>query len=124
MTETRVPAAAESATEKDPPDIKPLETINRHQFRRAQARLFHRQMRYELLMNMGVVAAVCMVFWNSTPRLYIGGWSLLIMLTLAWRSLYITDRSATPNKNEVSVWREGYGFAALISGTAWGFVGA
>ena len=124
MTENRVPAAAESATEKDPPDIKPLETINRHQFRRAQARLFHRQMRFELLMNMAVVAAVCMVFWNSTPRLYIGGWSLLIMLTLAWRSLYITDRSATPNKNEVSVWREGYGFAALISGTAWGFVGA
>ena len=124
MTETRVPAAAEPAAEKDPPAIKPVETINRHQYRRAQARLFHRQMCFELLMNVVVVAAVCSVFWNSTPRVYIGGWSLLILLTLAWRSLFITDRSFTPNKNEVSVWREGYSFAALFSGTAWGFVGA
>jgi len=67
----------------------------------------------------GVVAAICVLFWESAPRLYIAGWSLLILLTLAWRSLFISYRT----ENEVSVWGKGYVFAALVSGMAWGFLG-
>ena len=69
----RVQAATPPVAAEDRPGGKPAETINRHQFRRAQVQLIHKQMRFELLMNMGVVAAVCSVFWNSAPRLYIGG---------------------------------------------------
>ncbi len=120
MTENNTHAAHAAA--QDPPGTKPADTINRHQFRRAQVRLFHQQMRFELFMNMGMVAAVGSVFWNSAPRLYIGGWSLLVMLTLAWRSLFISDRSTSQNKNDISVWREGYVFAAFVSGVAWGIL--
>jgi diguanylate cyclase (GGDEF)-like protein/PAS domain S-box-containing protein len=123
MTGNRAQAAITPVTAKDRPGGKPAETINRHQFRRAQVQLIHKQMRFELLMNMGLVAAVCSIFWSSAPRLYIGGWSLLVMLTLAWRSLYISDRSDSSHQNDIYVWREGYFFAALISGVAWGVLG-
>jgi len=119
----RVQAATPPVAAEDRPGGKPAETINRHQFRRAQVQLIHKQMRFELLMNMGVVAAVCSVFWNSAPRLYIGGWSLLVLLTLAWRSLYISDRRDSRHKNNINAWSNGYVFAALISGLAWGFLG-
>jgi diguanylate cyclase (GGDEF)-like protein/PAS domain S-box-containing protein len=53
------------------------------------------------------------------PGLYIAGWSLLILLTLAWRSLFISYRT----EDEVSVWGKGYVFAALVSGVVWGCLG-
>ena len=93
--------------------------VNRPRFRRAQVRLIHQQMRYELLMNVGVVGAICVLFWDTTARLTIFGWSLLVLLTLAWRSLFISFRT----ENEVSAWGKGYIFAALVSGVAWGCLG-
>ncbi len=121
MTEYNIQAAP--ATAQDPLVTKPAETINRHQFRRAQVRLFHQQMRFELLMNMAMIAAICSVFWKTTPPLYIGGWSLLVMLTLAWRSLFISERNASLDNNDVSVWGKGYAFASFLSGLAWGSLG-
>jgi len=113
-----LPAAA-----PDLPAAKPTETINRHQFRRAQVRLFHQQMRFELFMNMAMVAAICSVFWNSVPPLYIGGWSMLILLTLAWRSLFISDQSPPPETGDASIWPNGYAFTSFVSGLSWGALG-
>ena len=93
--------------------------VNHPRFRRAQVQLIHQQMRYELLMNVGVVAAICVLFWETVPRLYIAGWSLLILLTLALRSLFISCRT----ENEVSAWGKNYVFVALVSGMAWGCLG-
>ena len=98
---------------------KQSERVNRPRFRRAQVQLIHKQMRYELLVNVGVMVAICGVFWETTPGLYIAGWSLLILLTLAWRSLFISSRT----RNEVSVWGDGYVIASLVSGVAWGCLG-
>jgi diguanylate cyclase (GGDEF)-like protein/PAS domain S-box-containing protein len=123
MTGNKPQAAITPVTAKNRPAGKPAETLNRHQFRRAQVQLIHKQMRLELLMNIGVVAAVCWVFWDNVPRLYTGGWSLLVLLTLAWRSMYISGRSDSGHKNDINVWNSGYLFAALISGVAWGFLG-
>ena len=95
------------------------ERVNHHRFRRAQVQLIHQQMRYELLMNVVVAVAICALFWETAARLYIVGWSLLILLTLAWRSLFISYRT----ENEVSAWGKGYVLAALVSGVAWGCLG-
>jgi len=110
-----IPSAFRTDRARDPH----TERVNHPRFRRAQVQLIHQQMRYELLMNVGVVAAICVLFWETAPRLYIAGWSLLILLTLAWRSLFISFRT----ENEVSAWGKGYVFAALVSGMAWGCLG-
>ena len=98
---------------------KQSERVNRPRFRRAQVQLIHKQMRYELLANVGVMVAICVAFWETIPGPYIVGWSLLILLTLAWRSLFISCRT----ENEVSAWGKDYVFAALVSGVAWGCLG-
>ena len=119
MAKNKAPSLISSPTSAERAAARQVDRVNHPRFRRTQVKLIHLQMRYELLMNVGMVAAICVLFWETTPGLYIAGWSLLILLTLAWRSLFISYRAET----EVGVWRRGYVFAALVSGAAWGCLG-
>ncbi|MCO6412538.1 MAG: EAL domain-containing protein [Thiogranum sp.] len=122
MKKTDPPTIPSEGAVLQGPSSRQPNTINVPQFRRAQVQLIHKQMRSELLLNLSVLAAVVSVFWNRVPLVYVAGWSLLVTITLAWRSLFISDRSHAPDS--VDVWYRGYGFAALISGAVWGALGA
>ena len=50
------------------------ERVNYPRFRRAQVQLIHKQMRYELLVNVGVMVGISAVFWEKTQSLYIAAW--------------------------------------------------
>ncbi len=98
---------------------KSSQRVTHSRSRTAQIQLIHKQMRYELLLNAGVVVAVCALFWQTMPGLFLAGWSLLLLLTLLWRWRFISDLSEC----EFNSSNRRYVAAALISGLAWGCLG-
>jgi diguanylate cyclase (GGDEF)-like protein/PAS domain S-box-containing protein len=119
---TRTDNASPQSLTNDPGTTQ-RRTLSRPQFRRAQLQLIHRQMRYELLVGLGVCLAVSLVFWRAAPPTLIGGWSLLVLLTLGWRSLFTSDRCLSQLGDSVNLWGGRYVYASLTSGVAWGCLG-
>lgn len=100
------------------------DTMNRPQFRRHQTILFHQQMRNELFMHLCVAAAVCAVFWDKAALQWTVAWFLLVLLTLGWRSLLVSDPRLEQDSSRINLWGKNYFLASLLSGVTWGSLGA
>jgi len=70
-----------------------------------------------------VLAAVATLFWDTAPAQLTGAWAFVVILTLGWRSLFITDASLSQRPGKINVWADSYILACLISGVTWGCLG-
>jgi diguanylate cyclase (GGDEF)-like protein/PAS domain S-box-containing protein len=102
--------------------VKPA-SMNRPRFHRHQTALFHKQLRNELLMHLCMAAAVCAVFWDKVELQWVAAWSLLVLLTLGWRSLLVNDQRVARDSSRINLWGKNYLLVALLSGATWGSLG-
>lgn len=98
-------------------------TINRQQFRKVQARLLNEQIQNELLVGLFFTIFVCAVFWNIIPGYILITWSVLVSVSLAVRSIFVTERFANPKNEEFSIWGKSYVYVSMFSGIIWGSLG-
>jgi diguanylate cyclase (GGDEF)-like protein/PAS domain S-box-containing protein len=98
-------------------------SISRQQFRKVQQKLLHGQIQNEFLIGLVVVITTCTLYWNSTPTFILINWSCIVLVTYAWRALFVSEKYTDIEHTKASMWGRQYLIAVILSGAAWGGLG-
>jgi diguanylate cyclase (GGDEF)-like protein/PAS domain S-box-containing protein len=99
------------------------DTVNRHQFRFMQSELLQKQMLLEFLLSLPVLGLVNVWLWGQAPWALLLGWSVLVIISLGWRSLSLRRDQLDSKENQAHAWKEAFAYSTYVSALAWGGLG-